>query len=177
MELAKYKACICEGAAEEAIIDLLLDENLLIFPREEIIDEKVIKCRSAKVFESRYLRKDFNEKISILRILDSRREKFKISKSYEQKVAVINIITAPEIEMLIIFNENRYSDFKKSKKKPSDYCKENLKMSKVKSYEFVRNYFKNSNVLVNAIKKYCEISKIKNGEYSLIDIIKTNLSK
>ena len=25
MELAKYKACICEGSAEEAIIDILVD--------------------------------------------------------------------------------------------------------------------------------------------------------
>ena len=26
MELAKYKACICEGAAENAIMDILLDK-------------------------------------------------------------------------------------------------------------------------------------------------------
>lgn len=31
MELAKYKACICEGAAENAIMDILLDEELLVF--------------------------------------------------------------------------------------------------------------------------------------------------
>ena len=37
MELAKYKACICEGSAEEAIIDILVDNDLLIFNREEII--------------------------------------------------------------------------------------------------------------------------------------------
>ena len=35
MELAKYKACICEGSAEEAIIDILVDNDLLIFNREE----------------------------------------------------------------------------------------------------------------------------------------------
>lgn len=34
MELAKYKACICEGSAEEAIIDILVDNDLLIFNRE-----------------------------------------------------------------------------------------------------------------------------------------------
>ena len=37
MELAKYKACICEGSAEEAIIDILVDNDLLIFNREEIV--------------------------------------------------------------------------------------------------------------------------------------------
>ena len=34
MELAKYKACICEGSAEEAIIDILVDNDLLIFNRK-----------------------------------------------------------------------------------------------------------------------------------------------
>ena len=28
MELAKYKACICEGSAENAIIDILLDNDI-----------------------------------------------------------------------------------------------------------------------------------------------------
>ena len=30
MKLEKYKACICEGSAEEAIIDILVDNDLLI---------------------------------------------------------------------------------------------------------------------------------------------------
>ena len=106
MELAKYKACICEGSAENAIIDILLDNDLLIFTREEMLEEEVIRCRDGKRFEEKYLRKGFLEKISVIRILDSRRENFKLSKAYEQKVDVINVITAPEIEMLIIFNED-----------------------------------------------------------------------
>ena len=57
MELAKYKACICEGAAETAIIDILLDYGLLIFSREEMIEEEVIRCREAKKFEEKYGRK------------------------------------------------------------------------------------------------------------------------
>lgn len=97
MKLAKYKACICEGSAESAIIDILVDNNLLIFTREEMLDEKVIRCRSAKNFEERYLRKGFDEQISVIRILDSRRESFKLSKAYAYKIDVVNVITAPEI--------------------------------------------------------------------------------
>ena len=48
MELAKYKACICEGSAENAIIDILLDHELLIFSREEMLEEEVIRCRRAR---------------------------------------------------------------------------------------------------------------------------------
>lgn len=53
------------------------------------------------------MRKGFSGKISVVRILDSRRENFKLSRAYRDKVDVINIITAPEIEMLIIFSEGK----------------------------------------------------------------------
>lgn len=140
MELAKYKACICEGAAENAIMDILLDEELLVFSREEMLEESVIRCRDGKKFE--------------------------------QKIDVINVITAPEIEMLIIFAENQYKEFKKSGKKPSDFCKENLRMSDVKSYDYVFNYFSNSGILVEAIKEYHRTAKIPKGEYTLLDLLK-----
>lgn len=42
--------------------------------------------------------------------------------AYAGKVDVINVVTAPEIEMLIIFNEDKYKEFKKSGKKPSSSC-------------------------------------------------------
>ena len=38
MELSKYVACICEGSAEQAIMELLLDANKLIFVN---VNEKV----------------------------------------------------------------------------------------------------------------------------------------
>ena len=172
MELSKYKACICEGSAENAIMDILLDNNLLIFTREELLDEKVIRCRDGKRFEERYLRKVPEEKVSVIRILDSRRENFKVSKAYEYMVDVINVITAPEIEMLIIFSEDKYREFKKSGRKPSEFCKEALRMTNVKSYSFVKEYFADPAALVGAIKKYHEMSKIRKGEYTLLNLLK-----
>ncbi len=172
MELAKYKACICEGAAENAIMDILLDNDLLIFTREEMLEEEILHCRDGRRFEEKYLRKGFMDKISVIRILDSRRENFKLSKAYEHKVDVINVITAPEIEMLIIFSEDKYKEFKKSGKKPSDFCKEDLKMTGVKAYSFVKNYFSDPVVLLAAIRKYHEMSKIRKGEYTLLDLLK-----
>ena len=172
MELAKYKACICEGSDENAIMDILLDHNLLIFNREDMIEEEVIRCREGRKFEEKYLRKGFKDKISVIRVLDSRRENFKLSKAYANKVDVINVVTAPEIEMLIIFNENKYKEFKKSGKKPSSFCKEDLKMAEVKSYDFVKSYFSDPMVLVAAIKKYHEMSKVQKGEYTLLDLLR-----
>ena len=172
MKLAKYKACICEGSAEEAVIDILIDNDLLIFKREELLEERVIRCRNAKRFEERYLRKGFDEKISVIRILDSRREEFRLSKAYEKKIDVTNIITAPEIEMLIIHAEGAYNQFKRSGKKPSKFCKSSLRMHDLKSYDFVKKYFSDPKTLVKAIREYRRTANIHNGEYSLSDLLR-----
>lgn len=109
MKLAKYKACICEGSAESAIIDILVDNDILIFSREE---------------------------------------------------------------MLIIHSEGAYDKFKRSGKKPSEFCKTNLGMHDVKSYDFVKDYFSNPQTLISAIKEYRRTANIPKGEYSLSDLLK-----
>lgn len=167
-----YVACICEGSAEQAIMDTLLDSDMLIFNQDQLLEGEIIRARSARNFENRYLRKGFNQKITVLRILDSRKEKFKLSKSYVNKISVIDIITAPEIEMLIIVSEGKYTDFKKSKKKPSDFCKMELKLGNVKSYDFVKDYFNDIAKLIKSISEYKRISKIGSNEYTLFDLLK-----
>lgn len=171
IKLSKYKACICEGSAEKAIMNILLDNDLMIFKREELLEEEVLSCRSAKNFEERYLRKTFDDKISVIRILDSRKENFKLSKAYENKIDVVNIITAPEIEILAIIKEDKYLDFKKSKLKPSDYCKQVLKIHNIKNYDFVIDYFSDVASLLNAMKQYKQITNLPKGELSLIDLL------
>ena len=108
----------------------------------------------------------------MLRILDSRREQFKLSKAYEHKIEVINVITAPEIEMLVILGEGKYDEYKKSGKKPSDFCKTDLKYPNVKSTDFIKVYFSDVNFLISAITEYRRVSNIPNGEYSLFDLLK-----
>jgi hypothetical protein len=174
MKLSKFKACICEGAAERAILDILLENDLLIFSKKELIDDDIIRCRDAKEFESRYLRKIFEHKISVIRILDREKEKFNISKPYKDKIDVVNIVTSPEIEMLIICSENKYDEYckVKSKMSPSDYCKQNLpKLKYDKKYETVKTYFNTPEKLVNAIKLYHKKHQSK-GLYTLSDLLK-----
>lgn len=175
--MGKYIACICEGGAERAILDLLLDGHKLIFEREELIEEEVLGCRSGREFEKRYLRKGFSDKITIYRILDSRSEKFNLSKAYESKIDVKNVITAPEIEKLIICNEGKMKDYERESRKnhnlkPSTYCKSFLKYSDVKRYGFIINYFSDMDVLLNALYEYRRISKIKTKEMTIVDLLK-----
>lgn len=171
MDLSKYVACICEGSAERAIIKLLLDKDKLIFNWDDLLDGEILRCRGAKKFEEQHLRKGFTEKITVLRVLDSRRENFNLSKAYAGKIDVVNVITAPEIEMLVIFAEGQYNEYKKSGKKPSIFCKENLKYSNVKSTQFIEDYFSNTEVLIDAIREYRRVSNIPKGEYALADLL------
>ncbi len=167
-------ACICEGSAEEVILNKLLDNHKLIFERDDLLDLEIIRCRKARNFEKQYLSKDFSEKIMVYRIIDSRKENFKLSKAYEQKVDVINIVTAPEIEMLVIINEGKYQEYSKYKSKmsPSRFCMEVLKCGKVKHSAFVKGYFSNCDDLVKVIHEYKRLAKIPKDEKCLVDLLK-----
>lgn len=134
-------ACLCEGSMEQAIMEILLENNRLIFQREQLLEEEILRCRSAKNFERDYLNKTTNEMITVYRILDSTNENFKLSGPYLKRVTVVNIITAPEIEMLVIHAEGKYDDYSRKHMKPSDYVKQHLKMGKIKLYEFAKKYF------------------------------------
>ncbi|MCT4631911.1 MAG: hypothetical protein N4A76_04125 [Firmicutes bacterium] len=171
MELNSIVACICEGNAEQAIMELLLENNLLIFNEDQLLDGEIIRCRNSTRFEKKYLNKGFKERITVLRVLDSRKENFKLSKAYQHQVDLINIITAPEIEILVILCEGKLKEFNKLGLKPSVYCKAKLKMKDVKSAEFVKDYFQDIDKLIFAIKKYKQYKKVPKGEKTLVDIL------
>ena len=52
MEFSKYIACICEGTAEQVIINILLDNNKLIFDRKDLLEEDVLRSRSGQNLNS-----------------------------------------------------------------------------------------------------------------------------
>ncbi|WP_303824613.1 hypothetical protein [Abiotrophia defectiva] len=176
IEKAKLKliACMCEGGAETAIMDILLDNDLLIFNREQLIDETVIPRTSVRTFEKNYLRREYDNKVLVLRVIDSRNEQFNLSKAYRHQVVdVINVITAPEIEMLIIVSENKHKEFCNSEiKKPSVYCKSILKLKDVKSPEFIKEYFSDVKRLVDSIIEYHRVHEQKHNEASIYDLLK-----
>lgn len=58
-----------EGTAERVIMDKLLDNDKLIFTRENLLDQELLKCRKARIFEEKYLGKGFEQKIVVYRII------------------------------------------------------------------------------------------------------------
>lgn len=173
-----YVACMCEGGAEDAIIKILLDNERLCFSWQQTLDEdRLIRRCNARVFEKRFLRQAYDRKITIVRVIDSKAENFKLKPAYQHQVdKVIDIITAPEIEILVIISEGKYKDFCKhsSKMKPSEYCKQFLKMKNVKKPEFIYKQFDDVEKLIAAIKEYDSLHHKKKDELSLSALLKNN---
>ncbi|WP_400243844.1 hypothetical protein AB3U99_21875 [Niallia sp. JL1B1071] len=154
-------ACICEGNAEQEIMEILLENGKLKFQPEDLLDERLFtgSMRSSRNLERRYLTQNYKEgqKIEIIRILDSRNESYKIADEFKGKLASItNCYTRPEIELLIILHKGHYDKFMRSKyKKPSDYCIHDLNLGKkIKSKAFISNYFQDPEELVQVLEIY-----------------------
>ena len=166
-------AILCEGAAEQAILEILLENDVLTIKKESLLEEKVFRERSAESFFKKHMRVEFDEKVTIYRILDSKNENFKVTnkikKDFQGKYEVVDIITSPEIEMLVIISEGRFIDYSKvkSKVKPSEYCKQSLKLRQIKEYDFIRDYFSDVKHLINVIRQYHSLMKVNKDNFSL----------
>lgn len=176
-----YVVCSCEGAAEEAVMNILLNNGCLIFDRESLVDRKVTRRRKAIDIQQEFLNRDFSPcKVNIVRILDSRREKFKLGKLYEKRFPVYTFRTTPEIEMLLIIGENKDKTYRQQYKtniKPSEYCQTVLKLgSGIKSSGFWYKYFADVNNLLNVLLKYHGSRSDKN-EYGIYDLLKDEYKK
>lgn len=156
-----YVLCICEGNFEKAVVDILLENDLLIFNKNNLIEVHIIeRSRSARKIEVNYLNPSYDKPIDIIRIIDSSKEKFILSPAYRNKVNEIKtVLSKPSIEILIIIAEKHFDKFKNDKHKNHKHsCEEyiylHFKYKNIKSYDFVRKYFKDPKTLVNAILEY-----------------------
>ena len=174
----EYVICICEGAAEQAIIELLLDHNSLVFAPDNLVGREVTRKRKASEIQSSFLNRAYQRRVNILRILDSKKDSFKLPPLYAERFPVHNIYTHPEIEMLLIIAEGqseKYLQKEKSRYKPSAYCAEVLFPGKhIKSREFIQDYFADINKLHNAIRLYHEQAG-KRGEANLFHLLSKSL--
>jgi len=166
--------CLCEGSSEEGIMNLLIDNDELIFKKEQLIQKKVHRRISVRKVEKKFLGYDYGENLVILRIIDSANEQFNLKKVYKEnpKIKVETCLTTPEIEILIIVNEDFLDEYYKvkSKKKPSEFCKQKFKMNDVKKSGVIIEYFENnSKKLIEVIKIYNR--KFPSGSYGLYDLI------
>ena len=170
---------VCEGSCERVIIETLLSSGKLITDestaiRDTIADRPTVVCRSAKTIQDTFLGYDYDKPVVIVRILDSRKERFKLSYPYSETVTVLNCYTTPEIEMLAIIKEgqtDRYVNKFKSKMKPSEFCKKELGLSRIKNENFLRDYWNDADELRDCLELYRKQHKPKD-ELTIADLLR-----
>ena len=178
-------AILCEGNAEEEVMEILLENDCLIISYNELFYNEVLRVRSAEKFCENYLRTELSEPVTIYRILDSKNENFKLTKklkkAYANKINRVKVvITSEEMEILIIHAEERYEHYQRwragrTNSKPSDYCKEELEFSDVKKKGFYKIYFSDYRRLIEAIHLYNQTRKRTLGgedKLTLFDLLK-----
>ena len=163
----------CEGGFENLAVNMLLDADYLVIPKAHVV--KVANERSASAIQSRYLQFEYDWPVTIVRVVDSRSERFELGALYRDRYPVVNVLTRPESEMLIILREGCYADYakRKSKMMPSDYCKQVLGFQKVKSRDFLQGYW-DADKLVEAAMEYRRVSKLSKDERCLADLLRTD---
>lgn len=139
---------VCEGSCERIAIETLLRADRLIVSesaaiRDTITDRPTVNCRSAKTVQEVFLGYDYERQVAIVRILDSRKERFQLSYPYRESDRVFSCYTTPGIEMLAIAKEgklDRCSRRFKTKIKTSEFCKKELGLTDIKKGSFLRDY-------------------------------------
>lgn len=159
----------CEGKVELILIENLIKNNHLKYPKEDILDRRPIHFRQPRTIAPIINALPSDEKIIFCRIGDTQKEDYDIScfKSRIDNIEVIKICTKPEIEILIIINEGLMDEYLKTQ-------------SKIRPKQFVKNKFPNldigdyinNNDLYTAIKEYKRIKKHKSDEHYLLDLLK-----
>lgn len=162
-----YVLCICEGNTERAIMDILLDNDMLVFSREHLINGEVIKRTTTRHLINNYLQYDYEKELLIFRILDSKREQFSLPKAYD-RYKVFNFYTINEIEMVFINYDDLSKEFQKkqSQLKASSFYK-GCNREYSKSYEYAKKHLTDLHKLCEALRR----SKRK-GESGIYDLLK-----
>lgn len=181
VDFSKYAAFyfMCEGTAEEDVLDLLRREKRLCLPEDRCFFEHGgTRTQSGKERLIRdILSQDFDGPVAVPYIHDSIHERWKVRKPLAalmklREIEILNIITAPEIEVLyIISRRDLFQRWNRGiKEKPSDFCKRVLKRSDLKRRGVFIGLFDSTDDLISACREYRSHHVIK-GQLTLADLI------
>ena len=171
---------MCEGSNEETLINLLLDNDKLKITRDDLIGRRPYNVRQLKNPVIKTELKHYNDYVVIYRIGDTQKDDLVIPKDLKRIVLkdnIFKICTKPEMEYLLIINENLINEFNKSKESPKEFAKRNIVYNGVRydqSNDFLKKYYggKRINNLVDNIIKYKHIKRHEKDELFLADLLK-----
>lgn len=172
-----YIALIPEGQSEHTYLNILLDDDRLIFSRDDLLRQEVLHREnfSGSVFTRNHLRLNYPQKLNVIIVCDSKKT-FKIKPPYNEKLHTpVYVLTRPEIEMLQIIHFDLWKEFqKRSNVKPSTFLAERLriKVSQIKNYKHITRIF-TGETLEAAIREYARLApKPPHNCYHLAALLK-----
>ncbi len=131
---------MCEGTDELAVINILLDNDMLKISKDDLIGLQPYHARQidkSVVVQTQIRMYPYND-IEILRIGDKQSDELKIPREFKGKLSKERIkkyCTMPELEILLIISEGLHSKFKKEKSnvKASEFAKKEIKFVTIQS--------------------------------------------
>ena len=174
---------LCEGPNELEIINILLENDFLIFNEDDLLGLQPYHAR--QIDKSAIVQNELNiytgNDLIIIRIGDKQNDTLRIPKKYKEKFLgeQKKYCTKPELEILLIISEGLWSQFEKvkSKIKPKDFAKQKIKLNG-KNYDnsskFYKDYYRKSpQKLTEALIIY----KSKNGSHQKDELYLADLLK
>ena len=175
-----YIRIMTEGTDEKALIDVLIEKDLLKFNLEELVFEQCFHKRQIDDELLSIIRQlPYDDKVIVYRVGDKLSEKFDTrKKDIPGKIVEVNkVCTLPELEMLFIINEGMFDEYMKVKSSclPSQFYKSKNRKYR-KQAAFVFDYFKNMTIeeIVDLLKRYTEKRKRAHDkdQRTLCDLLK-----
>lgn len=157
---------MCEGSNELEIIKILLENNCFNFNQNDLLGlvpyhaRQIDLSSSVKTALNLYPGKD----VIIYRIGDKQSDKLRIPKTYqEQIIGIRKYCTLPELEVLLIIADDKYTEFRSNRPlNAKQFAKNNIRCNGERydnSSRFYRDYFGNDpQLLVQCIRKYRELN-------------------
>lgn len=173
----------CEGKAERVVIEKLSEADALVVSNQNIVrDMDGRPCtllRKAKDIQREFLGVDYPDGLLIARIVDVNPGMLRLDRPYRLlDIKVLDFITRPEIEALVLVREGELDRFRSRKGddrrlNASDWCIQRLRMKNVKDERFLKAYWSDAEELIRCIREaHSKLGSHKNEQLGLADLLK-----
>ena len=173
---------MCEGPNELTLINILLENDALVFSEDDLLGLAAYHARQIKTnAQVRLALNLYNgNDVTVMRVGDKQTDRLVIPADFKEKICgVEKYCTLPELEMLLIISENLVKQYEKVKStvKPKAFAKEHIRCNRKRydnSSRFYRDYYgEDCGKLVHAIREYKRIrGSHEKDELYLADILK-----
>ena len=168
---------LCEGPNEKKIVELLLRDNRLLFNTEDLIGLVPYHARQLDSPVVQSALNMYSGPFDIYRIGDTQTDKLRIPGHLKSRILSISkICTKPELEILLIINENLIHVWQRSGKRPKDFAKKEIQFQRRRydnSSQFYEEYYgRRIDLLIENLKEYKRTKRHDRDELFLADFIR-----